>query len=99
MNYTQYVQDLKDGKIVKFRPKGNSMTPKISSGQLITLTPFGSQELKKGDIVFCKVNGNYYVHLISAIRGDRYQISNNKGRINGWIGKNSLFGLVTKIEN
>ena len=72
------------------------MKPKILSGQQVTVTP--QKSLKEGDIVFCKVKGNYYVHLIKAIKGDRFQIGNNRGRINGWIGRNQIFGKVTKVE-
>jgi len=32
-------------------------------------------------------------------KGERYQISNNHGHINGWIGKSGLFGKVIKVEN
>jgi hypothetical protein len=75
------------------------MKPKIESGQLVTVVPAGQQEIKEGDIVFCRVKGSYYVHLVSAVQGDRYQISNNKGFVNGWIGKNALFGKVVRVEN
>lgn len=91
-----FVQDLKDGKTVKFRPKGGSMTGRIESGNLVTIEP--SEEIEKDDIVFCKVNGNFYVHLVSAVQGKRYQISNNRGHVNGWITKNNIYGKVIKVE-
>lgn len=84
----QHADKLKNGETIQFRPRGNSMTPKINSGDLVTVTP-EFDTLKKGDIVFCKVKGNYYVHLVKAVKGKRYQISNNRGRINGWIGVES----------
>ena len=74
------------------------MLPRIKSGQLITISPDVS-DLHKGDIVFAKVKGKYYVHLLSAIQGERYQISNNKGHINGWVGSSGLFGKVIKVED
>lgn len=95
----QNVEILKDGKTVSFRPKGNSMSPKIESGQLVTVEPLAIDKIKEGDIVFCKVKGNFYVHLVSAIQGDRLQISNNKGFVNGWIGHNGYYGKVTKVED
>ena len=42
-----------------------------------------------GDVVLCKVNGRHYLHLVKAIQGKRFQIGNNRGRING------LAGLTT----
>ena len=76
------------------------MSGKIESGQLCTVAPISdTTELKKGDIVLCKVNGSDYLHLIKAVQGKRYQIGNNRGRINGWIGINSIFGVLEKIED
>jgi len=94
---THYIEILKKGETVQFRPRGNSMKGKIASGQLVTIEPLTGKELKKGNIVLCKVNGTQYLHLIKAIQGDRYQIGNNIGRINGWININSIFGICTQV--
>jgi hypothetical protein len=45
------------------------------------------------------VKGNEYLHLIKAVQDKRYQIGNNRGKINGWIGQNSIFGKLVKIED
>jgi SOS-response transcriptional repressor LexA len=95
---THYIAALKEGKTVKFRPRGNSMSGKIESGQLVTVTPLNGITLKQGDIVLCKVNGNQYLHLIKALQGDRVQIANNRGHINGWVGRNNIYGICTKVE-
>lgn len=94
MDWLKYSQELSQGKTVQFRPKGNSMNPRIKSGQLVTVQSMAKYE--KDDIVFCKVNGNFYVHKIVAVQEDRYQISNNHGHINGWTSK--VFGKVIRIE-
>lgn len=97
---TPYIAKLKNGETVSFRPRGHSMKGKIESGQLCTVEPIADfGELAKGDIVLCKVNGNEYLHLIKAMQGARFQIGNNRGRINGWIGANSIFGKCIKIED
>ena len=92
---TPYIEQLKEGKEVSFRPSGNSMSPKIKSGELVTVSPDIS-DLKKGDIVLCKVKGNQYLHLITGIDGERYQISNNKGRVNGWT--RQIYGKLIKVN-
>jgi hypothetical protein len=51
-----------------------------------------------GDIVLCKVNGAEYLHLVKAIQGPRFQIGNNRGRINGWITGAAIYGRFTRIE-
>ena len=96
---TQYIAMLKEGEIVQFRPRGNSMVGKIESGQLCTVEPIEDPaSLSVGDIVLCKVNGRQYIHLIKAIQGKRFQIGNDRGRINGWITANSVFGKCIRVE-
>jgi hypothetical protein len=36
---TRYIEQLKAGETVQFRPRGNSMAGRISSGQLCTVVP------------------------------------------------------------
>ena len=96
---SKYIETLQRGEFVKFRPRGNSMSGKIESGQLVAVGPVGSRNLAVGDIVLCKVNGIQYLHLVKAISGDRMQIGNNKGRINGWTSRRNIFGIVTEISS
>lgn len=46
------------------------MTPLIKSGQEHVLSPINLSDVEVGDIVFCKVKGRYYTHLVKA-KGDR----------------------------
>jgi len=94
---TQHIEKLNAGKTVRFRPRGTSMKGKIESGQLCTVEPI-SKVIEVGDIVLCKVRGSQYLHLVKAVQGERFQIGNNKGRINGWIGRNSIYGVCTRVE-
>ncbi len=95
---SSYIEKLKNDETVSFRPRGGSMKGKIESGQLCTIEPAIEENLKKGDIVLCKVNGSEYLHLIKATQGKRFQIGNNLGRINGWITFNSIYGKLVKLE-
>lgn len=101
MNWQKHIEKLQQGYDVAFRPKGNSMLPRIHSGNLVTVSP-NYKTLKENDIVFCRVKGHYYVHLIKAIRTqgtqNSYQIGNNKGGINGWIFATSIYGKVIRVE-
>ena len=96
---TAHIFALKNGVQVQFRPHGNSMTGKIESGQRCTVVPVKPEELQVGDIVLCSVRGKQYLHLISAIRGPQFQISNNRGYINGWITAKSIYGKCIKVED
>ena len=95
MNREREIKLLSEGKEVSFRPVGNSMSPRILSKQLVTFSP-NISDVKVGDVVLCKVEGNIYCHLVTAIQGDRYQISNNKGHVNGW--SKTIYGKVIKVE-
>ena len=75
------------------------MSGKIESGQLCTVEPIGPNNVEVGDIVLCKIKGYEYLHLVKAIQGQRFQIGNNKGRINGWITANSIFGKCVGIDD
>ena len=97
MGFEHYVAELQQGRIVQFRPRGHSMEPRIQSGELVQVSP-DTSALAKGDVVFCKVRGQYYVHLIKAVRGDQYLIGNNRGGTNGWVAKAAIFGRVIAID-
>ena len=92
---THYIPRLQAGEPVEFRPRGASMSGRIESGQLCTVAP---ADLAVGDIVLCKVRGAQYLHLIKAIRGGRFQIGNNRGRINGWVTAASIYGKCIRVE-
>jgi hypothetical protein len=87
---TQYIEKLRKGETVSFRPRGSSMKGKLESGQLCTVEPVKDE---------LAVGGSQYLHLIKAIQGKRYQIGNNRGGINGWIGLNSIFGKLVAIND
>jgi hypothetical protein len=94
-----YIEKLRGGEVVMFRPRGNSMTGKVESGQLCTVEPITNYStLQVGDIVLCKVGGSEYLHLVKAIQGERFQIGNNRGRINGWVSAGAVFGKCIKVE-
>lgn len=93
---TSYIADLKAGKTVKFRPKGNSMSGRVESGQLVTVEPATPDAVQKGDVVLCKVNGSQYLHLVKAKQGNRCLIGNNKGKTNGWT--TAVFGKLISVS-
>ena len=94
---TAHIERLKQGKTVQFRPRGDSMRPRIESGQLCTVEPIDPATLKVDDIVLCRVNGQQYLHLVKAIQGSRYLIGNNRGKTNGWVGSNCIYGRLTRV--
>ena len=79
------IERLCAGETVIVKGKGNSMTPKLKSGEAVIVEPITDQtKIKKRDIVLCKVHGNIYLHLVTGVSGKSYKISNNHGHDNGW---------------
>lgn len=86
---------LENGETFVTSEKGNSMIPLIKSGQKHKLAPTTLEQVEVGDIVYCKVKGNYYTHLVTA-KGDKgVQISNNHGYVNGWT--KQVYGKVIEV--
>jgi hypothetical protein len=53
---------------------------------------------RRSTLLMCKVAGNEYLHIVKAINGERFQIGNNRGFINGWIGPSSIYGKCIRVE-
>lgn len=90
------LEKLQNGETFTTKETGNSMIPLIYSKQEHILEPVDIEDVEVGDIVYCKVKGNYYTHLVKAIDPKKgCQIGNNKGGINGWT--KQVYGKVIKI--
>ena len=96
MKYVRLMVDLNEKGTGKMKCFGNSMTPILKSGSLITFEVREQYEI--GDIVFCKVKGNYIdAHKITKKDAEgRYMIANNHGHENGWT--KQVFGKAVKAE-
>ena len=89
-----------EGHTVDFRPTGSSMVPLIRSRQLVTVAPVDPAKVEVGDIVLVRVAGTTYLHLVSAVNATagRVQISNNRGRVNGWTNHARVYGICTAVD-
>jgi hypothetical protein len=94
---TAYIAKLQNGETVQFRPRGQSMRGKVESGQLVTVVP-ADGPIEVGDVVLCKVRGRQYLHLVKAVQGERYLIGNNKGLVNGWVGRGAIYGKCVAVS-
>jgi hypothetical protein len=98
----KYIEELLSTNEVTFTPFGNSMQPLIESGDtvkvIVPLLPW----YKTGDIVLCRVKGKQYLHLVTYVRptktGLLFEISNNKGKVNGWIRKEKIYGRCVEVN-
>ena len=90
------LERLQKGETFVTSEKGNSMSPIIKSGQDHKLAPAKLDNVFVGDIVYCKVKGNFYTHLVKGKSDQRgVLIGNNKGGINGWT--KQVYGKVIEI--
>ena len=75
------------------------MTGRVNDGDHVTVEPCDPSTLAVGDIVLVRVHGNDYLHLVKAMDKERFQIGNNRGGINGWVGPHCIYGKATKVES
>jgi hypothetical protein len=92
-----HIVKLQDGETIQFRPRIEWPRGRIESGQLVTVSP-APERLEVGDVVLCRVRGAEYLHVIKAVRGDRYLIGNNRGGLNGWVSRPAIFGKLVRVE-
>jgi len=93
------VEALQRGEQATIKPRGHSMKPKVMDGATVTLAPVEPEAVMAGDIVLVKVKGRVYLHLVKARCANRYQIGNNRGHINGWVGPSSIYGKAVEVQN
>ncbi len=98
--FTPHIARLLRGETARFRPVGNSMTGRVSSGDLVVVEPFPSGTSPEvDDVVLCRVKGVDRLHLVTAVRPDgRFQISNNHGHVNGWTGRDRIWGRLARVN-
>lgn len=90
------LERLINGETFVTKEKGNSMVPLIKSNQEHVLEPVIIENVKPGDIVYCKCKGNWYTHLVKAVDEKKgLLIGNNKGGINGWT--KAVYGKVVEV--
>lgn len=80
---------------------GNSMRPLMKPKDTLFIKKVDCSLLRVGDAVFCRINGNLQVHKISAIdeNQERWQISNARSFVNGWVKSSAIYGLCVKVED
>ena len=96
--YEMILRRLDAGEKVEYKEGGNSMRPIIAHREPVTVAPVDTEKLEKGDIVLAKVRGHFYTHLVSATEGERVQISNNQGHVNGWIHRSKVYGIIIAVN-
>lgn len=95
MNLAAVAVMVRSGLNVVTTARGNSMEPIVKNGSKVKIGPV-YENPKVGDVVLARVRGKYYLHLVSAIQGERYQISNNRGHVNGWASE--IVGVLVKDD-
>jgi phage repressor protein C with HTH and peptisase S24 domain len=93
MNLLLAAQALEEGRSITIKPRGNSMYPRIKSGQEVRLEP--ATTARRGEAVLARVRGALYLHEVSAIQDGRHQISNKRGHVNGWASR--IYGVATNV--
>lgn len=90
------IEELAAGQTTRLREHGNSMHPRLKSGEVVILEPVAIEDVEVGDAVFCRVRGRMFTHLVKAKKGGpgkrQVLIGNNHGHVNGWT--STVYGRV-----
>lgn len=77
---------------------GHSMEPDIHNGDRCLVYPRSRGfRPRVGDIVFCKIGGNYYLRKIVSVKGLRVHIGDNRGKTYGNVSVNDIYGIFAKV--
>lgn len=90
------IEKLLLGETIISKEPGNSMLPILKSKQPVKIEPATWETVETGDIVYCKVHGNCYTHLVKAKDANKgCLIGNNHGHLNGWT--KQVYGKIIEI--
>jgi hypothetical protein len=92
------IEALRAGKEVIVRPRGRSMRGKIEDGQAVSVAPIDPRDVQVDDVVLVRWRGNFLLHLVKQIDGDKVLIGNNVGRVNGWAMRDDVLGRVIAVH-
>lgn len=99
MSWKKVAERLEAGEDVMMRPKGNSMVPRIKSGELVRIQPVDRESVRVDTIVLAKVRGRYWLHKVMKINwvsggNHKVEIGNQRGHSNGWTTMDKVVGWV-----
>lgn len=90
------VTKLLSGETIISKEPGNSMLPLIKSKQSVKIQPITWEKCEVDDIVYCRVHGNHYTHLVKAKDPKKgVLIGNNRGYVNGWT--RQVYGKIIEV--
>jgi hypothetical protein len=90
-------EKLRNGESGVITKINNQLSPIISINErCVTVPPTANYKYLINQIVFCRVGGNYFFYKIVNIKGLKYQVGDNHGKLYGWIGKKDILGLYVR---
>lgn len=96
------LRELQAGRAIAVRPRGHSMDGRVADGDSVTIESCAAGDLVAGDIVLARIQGRRYshlvLHLVIAREENRFLIGNNRGRLDGWVTAEEVFGKVTGVQ-
>ena len=100
---TAAYEALSRGETIEVRPRGHSMSGRISDGDLVTLQPYQTGTVMPGDVVLVRIQGRRYAHLVlhQVLEREpgRLLIGNNLGGTDGWVPEQEVYGRVTHVDS
>jgi signal peptidase I len=95
---------LERGHKVRFLAPGWSMHPTIRNGEAVTVVPVSPLEVRQGDIVFYRCNGNVFAHRVVGIEKQeedalRFTLRGDAlGSLDESVANHQILGKVVSVE-
>lgn len=97
-DYGEVIESLKNNELVMHYEYGDSLSPLLNSGEYALIKPCKPIEVKRGDCVFCEVQGVLMVHQVWEISDAShtnelwFKIGSSMNTIYGWTKK--IYGIA-----
>jgi signal peptidase I len=91
---------ISEGRSVEMTVKGFSMRPLLRNGRdVVTLSPVAESDLREGMVVLFRHNGNYVLHRIRKIEGQRLTIEGDGNyRLREEAQRGDVVALVSRVQ-
>lgn len=89
-----------EGRSVEMTVKGFSMRPLLRNGRdVVTLSPVAESDLREGMVVLFRHNGNYVLHRIRKIEGQRLTIEGDGNyRLREEAQRGDVVAVVSRVQ-
>jgi phage repressor protein C with HTH and peptisase S24 domain len=89
---------LRAGRPVELELRGDSMTPSVRDGDLLTVAPLGDGRIQRGDVVLARIGGRLVAHRVVLVDGANAQLRGDASPRVDAVPVDALLGRVVGVR-